>query len=154
MDSSNICVRCDGEGIEYFEEDNRPQSHTCYHCSGSGYVEDDMAFHDKLCQLAVGLATHYVSEMQKDIDSDPDGEGWNFHAAENMMSGRDYFSMKVYDHAAIFSQQLQGFSFEDQKFLIAWEEDAFQNPFIRPKAEKAKAKVFEPMTYTEDHIPF
>ena len=154
MDSSNICVRCDGEGIEYFEEDYRPQSHTCYHCSGSGFVDDEMAFHDKLRQLAVGLATHYVSEMQKDMDSDPEGEGWNFHAAENMMSGRDYFSMKVYDYAAVFSERLQDFSLEDKEFLIAWEEDAFRNPYVKPKAEKFEVKVIQPLAYEDDNIPF
>lgn len=130
MDNSNICVRCNGEGIEYFEEDYRPQSHICYHCSGSGFVDDEMAFHDKLNQVAMTLATYHVSDMQKAIDSDPYGEGWNFHAAENMMSGRDYFSMKVYDYAAVFSQQLQDFSLEDKEFLIAWEEDMFNNSHV------------------------
>lgn len=116
----NTCVRCHGTGRESWFEDGRPQSHICYHCSGSGCVDDEMAFHDRLAEVAHTLAYLHVSEMKNNRDSDPDGEDWNFCAAENMMSSRDYFDMHVYDYAAIYAEQLGNMPLEQQQVLIAW----------------------------------
>lgn len=118
------CIRCNGTGTETFEEDYRIQSHICYHCNGAGKVDDEMAFYDKLSQVALTLAYHHVCEMKQYADSDPYEEGWNFHAAENMMSSKDYFDMKVYDFAGNFSNQLFELPLETQQVLIAWNESA------------------------------
>lgn len=116
----NKCVRCDGTGVESYYEDDCYQQHDCYHCSATGVVDSETAFHDRLMEVAHTLAYNHVSEMRDNRNSDPDGEGWDFCAAENMMSGRDYFDMHVYDYTQMYAQQLNNLSEESQELLIAW----------------------------------
>jgi hypothetical protein len=115
-----ICVRCDGNGFEQFIEDDRYCRDACYHCAGSGKVDDDTAYYDLLSQVAKKLAYRHVCELRDYRNSDPDGEGWDFCAAENMMSGRDYFDMYVYDYTAIFNDQLMNMGLAEIQLLMAW----------------------------------
>ena len=116
----NVCVRCDGTGYESFEEEGCYQQHDCYHCGGTGSVDDDTAFQNKLIVVAQTLAYNHVCEMRNNRNSDPDGEGWDFCAAENMMSGKDYYDMHFYDYTYLYTEQLSKLSHEAQQLLIAW----------------------------------
>ena len=118
----NTCKRCAGSGIESWFEDGRHQQMTCYHCSGGGEVDDETDYQDRLGNVAGTLAYMHVCEMKDRYNSDPEGEGWDFRAAENMMSSRDYFDMHVYDYTCMYAEQLADLPVESQRLLIAWNE--------------------------------
>ncbi len=118
----NICSRCNGTGYEEYDENYRTFYDSCYHCGESGYVNEETHWHDQLADVAKSLAYYHVSEMRNHINSDPDGEGWDFHAAENMMTGSDYFQAKCWNYEDIFIQQLMDLPFETQQVLVAWDE--------------------------------
>lgn len=113
------CIRCRGNGVETFW-DSEWESHVCYHCSGSGRVDEDMAFHDSLQQVAYTLAYNEVSSLRNARNENPDGEDWDFCAAENMMSGWDYFREEVYNRIPAYLDRLIEMSRESQEVLIAW----------------------------------
>lgn len=79
-----------------------------------------MEFYPGLTDLAFALAYHYVSEMRKEIDLDPDGEGWKFHASEYQMSGWDYFQDQVDRYCVEFMSDLVKMPLEKQRVLVAW----------------------------------
>lgn len=117
----HICSRCNGAG-EVYEEDYRTVSDSCYHCGESGFVDDQIHWHDQLLEVAKSLAYYHVSEIKNNINSDPEGEGWNFHAAENMMTGSDYFKAKCWGYEDMFFYQLMELPIQTQEVLVAWDQ--------------------------------
>jgi hypothetical protein len=67
------------------------------------------------------IAYQIESEYRKTCDSDPDGDGYELRAAENMMTTFDYFRSRVWDRQYEIARELSGMSLADQEFLIAWE---------------------------------
>lgn len=117
------CSQCSGEGYVEYEEDEycgRYLRDVCYHCSGSGKISFEEKFQDELAHVATALAHFYVSQRRKAIDSDPDGDGLDLIAAENMMSSFDYFHTQVLDKQSEFYEKLLEMPFEAQELLIAW----------------------------------
>lgn len=116
------CSRCGGQGIEEYEEDDsgRFVKDTCYHCGGTGFLSEEEIFNSQLEEVALTLATSYVRELRHSIDSDPDGDGWELMAAENMMNSWDYFRCKVWDKQEEFIIKLSDLPIEDKILLIAW----------------------------------
>jgi hypothetical protein len=155
--NEDICSRCDGLGYEeYYDEDTyRDVRDTCYHCGGCGRVDSETAYHDRLSGVAHSLAVNSVSELQKWINSNPDGEGWEFHAAENMMRGYEYFQVRVMDYMSDYLDRLMQMSVSDRELLIAWNEMPFQpvRKAETPKAECVSAIPLQPM-YEGNDIPF
>lgn len=84
------CSRCGGEGKRRSLDPLEKAEDTCYHCGGEGKVDDETAFHDRIEALAARMARFEVARKKAACDADPDGEGWAFHAAENMLSPQDY----------------------------------------------------------------
>jgi hypothetical protein len=121
-DPRHKCARCQGEGYEEYEEDGRWVRDACYHCGTAGYVDDDTHFHDRIHSAAATLADMEVSAMRRARNQDPDGEGWDFCAAENMMTGHDYYAMYVYQYTDVFAQQIAEMDLPDQELLVAWNE--------------------------------
>lgn len=115
----NNCIRCSGSGYEVFWDD-RWERDICYHCSGSGFVDDETMWYDKLSMVAHSLAVNKVSSDRDNRNTDPDGEGWDFIAAENMLSGSDYFSLLVEDYTAQYMERLLEMDREKQEVLVAW----------------------------------
>lgn len=117
------CSQCSGEGYVEYEEDEYSGHYVrdvCYHCSGSGKISHEEHVQDELASVAITLADLYVSQKRKAIDSDPDGDGWNLIAAENMMSSFDYFKTQVWDKQSEFYEKLLEMPLEAQELLIAW----------------------------------
>ena len=123
----SICSRCNGTGYEAYDEDYRRVRHSCYHCGETGYVSDETAWQDELGKVASALAYNYVSQMRKDYNSDPEGEGWDFCAAENMMTSSDYFKVKCWEYEDVFMSQLLDLPPETHNVLVAW--NKFNNEY-------------------------
>lgn len=116
----NNCTRCCGDGRVEYHEDNRIVSEVCYHCDGSGKVDQETDFYDKLYSVANALAVMRVNEIRNNYNSVPDGEGWAFLAAENQMSERNYTLTHVYEYTDKYMDSLDKMSRSDQELLIAW----------------------------------
>lgn len=115
----NTCVRCDGEGRETFFDD-RWETEICYHCGGSGKVDAETAFVDSLSAVARTLAYHTVNQMRVQQDNHPDGEGWDFCASENMMTGSEYFLAIMENYVSEYMDRLLEMDRQRQEVLIAW----------------------------------
>lgn len=113
------CSRCDGMGKETFWDD-RWETDICYHCGGSGKVDDETAFVDSLSAVARTLAYHTVNQMRVQQDNHPDGEGWDFCASENMMTGSEYFLAIMENYVAEYMDRLLEMDRQRQEVLIAW----------------------------------
>lgn len=116
------CSSCSGEGFEFFEEDGRMVTHPCYHCGTTGEVDEDTDFHDKLMGVASTLAYYQEKEYRKACNEDPDGDGYDLHAAENMMSTHDYFRNCVYDRQYKLAEEISKLDLTMQKVLVAWDQ--------------------------------
>lgn len=94
------CPKCNGIGYcESIGDEYEPNSvDACYHCGTTGKVSDETYYDDRINKLAAMLSCTAVNSERNSRDSDPDGEGWAFCAAENMMSEYEYTKAKQYDH--------------------------------------------------------
>lgn len=115
------CTRCDF-GIVSYEEDYRMVSDTCYHCGGTGKIDEETYYHDQLVSVAYNLAQIQESEYEKIVNENPDGEGYSFAAAENMMSSYDYYTCRVHDRADLIIKELLNKTVEEKNLLIKWNE--------------------------------
>jgi hypothetical protein len=112
------CSRCNGTGYEYYEDDGRMQTDACYHCGNTGIVEDDVDFSDRLEHVATVMAWKHVKQYKEYCDSNPEGEGFTFAAAENMMSAWDYEKVLVYDYIPQFLNKLLDLEVSAQEAYI------------------------------------
>jgi hypothetical protein len=125
------CLRCDGFGYEVHDEDNRRVQDTCYHCAGSGEVEPEVDLHDRLLRVAYSLAYKEEMEYRKAVDNNPEGEGYEFAAAENMLSVEVYFQDRVGSRQYQFMDQLSGLNSAIQNALLEWNEMPV-SPAVQP----------------------
>jgi len=112
------CSYCGGSGIEVYDEGSMRVEADCYHCNGSGTVDEETAFHDCLEEVATQMAVEYVQEYKKYKNECPDGEGFDFCAAENMMTPFDYEKSLVYFYIPVYMDRLDELSHEAQIDLI------------------------------------
>lgn len=84
------CSRCNGECSRPSLDPLEKARDVCYHCEGTGKVDDDTAFDDRVGALAERLARFEVAKRRAACNADPHGEGWDFHAAENMQTPADF----------------------------------------------------------------
>jgi hypothetical protein len=149
------CPQCDG-GWKMVEEDGRMVEDVCYHCGNTGFITDEQAYMNRVRGVAGKLALTVVMRMKKAANSDPDGEGWSFHAAENMLSDHDYTQNKVWDYEERMMRVLQGM-YDTERHLLDALVDAVDPPEPEPAPEPVKEVVQPaplPKTYTDDDIPF
>ncbi len=149
-DMSAKCEKCGGSGSESYEEDGRMVSDTCYRCSGSGKVDDEVNHHTRMEQVAHIVGAAYVQGWRKSCNEDPEGEGWVFRAAENMMSEHDYTLAMTYEKAAEVGEELSKLSHLAQVALIE---------ALLPKPRTVTAPVAPPpppapVVVESDDIPF
>lgn len=167
------CCRCQGQGKETYDEDGRTVTDVCYHCAGSGKVDEDTDFHDRLHHVASALAYQAESEYRKACDSDPEGDGYNLGAYENGMMPFDYFRCRVLERTPEIAEKLLEMSRSDQEFMIACHEYVPEGkPFVNladmqkpiylidellktsPEVQDACVAMVEATTLTDDDIPF
>jgi hypothetical protein len=89
----STCTRCNGEGsVPSLDEHERARGieDTCYHCGNTGKVDAETAYEDRVYGLAHLLGDAMVRAERDACDSDPQGEGFAFQAAENGVSLHDY----------------------------------------------------------------
>lgn len=148
----NVCVRCDGEGIEFFSDgtfyDARLEQHICYHCNGTGFVDDEANFHDQLFAVAYALASHKVYSMIQEMNNDPESDGFCLMAAENGLSQSDYTQHLIDVKTDEFGAELADKSLEDQQLLIAW-----NNLPVEPIHKNKKQDILvSEFNYSDDQI--
>lgn len=117
-----VCSRCNGQGRDSYEEDNRMVTDACYHCAGSGQVEDEVDLHDRLSKVAYALAHRVETEYRKACDNDPNGDGYDLGAAENMISVEVYFQERVQVSQFEIMNQLESVDSVIQNALLEWHE--------------------------------
>ena len=150
------CPRCHGEGYEEYEEDpGRYVRDACYHCGTTGEVDPDTYFQDQLISVANTLARMEETEYKHWCNNDPDGDGYDLHAAENMLHTGDYFNLRVWDRSVDIAEKLNDMSRADQELLIAWNELPYQGPaIVVNKVVPVSPIHIVEAEYTEDDIPF
>jgi hypothetical protein len=100
------CPKCDN-GWCHFEEDGRPVTDVCYHCGNTGWIDPDTYFKDRIEGLAEVLAVTAVDNERKHCDSNPDGEGWGFMAAEHGCSEYEFTQGAYYNKTATIMNELK-----------------------------------------------
>ncbi len=112
------CLRCGGTGWEYYEEDGRMVQDACYHCGNTGQVDEETDFNDRLHEVASEMAYKSVQQTIKNMNDDPDGEGFAFCAAENMTTPWELEQGMVYERIGTFMDELSKLTFEEQKEYV------------------------------------
>jgi hypothetical protein len=95
---NEACGRCGGEGAQASLDEYERQrgiEDTCYHCGGSGKVDAETAREDRLEALAGTIAAQRARAEREAYDSDPEGDGWDFCAAENGMTGHELLQVRA-----------------------------------------------------------
>jgi hypothetical protein len=126
------CCRCQGQGKESYDDDGRMVTETCWHCAGSGEVEPEVALQDHLLRVAHALAIQEETEYRKARDNDPEGEGYEFCAAEEMMTVHDYFEGRVSDRKFKLTAQMQQLNSSIQNALFEWYEKRLSERLTKP----------------------
>lgn len=147
------CGKCEN-GTQTWDEDGRTVRDICYHCAGTGRIDEELAEHDALNEVAHVLGDAY---MQWRCEPSDEEDGWDvgLAAAENMMSVRDYKMSIAYDHAAEFAEEIQKLSPALQRALkcaLATKPEKVPAPtpvVVEPKKPEAEADLS-----SEDEIPF
>jgi hypothetical protein len=153
------CSRCQGEGRETYDEDGRTVSDVCYHCAGSGKVDEETDFQDRLGAVASSIAYTMERDYRKACNEDPDGDGYDLGAYENGMMPFDYFRSRVWDRTYEIAEKLSHLTLSEQEFLIAWNEQEPEHVAPAPKPSLPEVAVplqvanYGPV-WTEDDIPF
>lgn len=126
------CCRCQGQGKESYDDDGRMVTETCWHCAGSGEVEPEVALQDHLLRVAHALAIQEETKYRKARDNDPEGEGYEFCAAENMMSVHDYFEERVCARKHEYIVDLEKLASPIQNALFEWYEKRLSERLTKP----------------------
>jgi hypothetical protein len=160
------CSRCQGSGYESYDEDGRMVTDACYHCGTTGEVDEETHFHDRLMSVANTLAYQAEREYRQACDNDPEGDGYDLHAAENMMRTSDYFMARVYDRQYSIAEELSKLDQGSQELLVAWNEQPQESllvRFNRSVQEELRASLPSPnggkqadvsALFGDDDIPF
>ena len=123
------CGQCDGEGRVTYEEDGRQVTDACYHCGTTGQIDEDCLWHDHLMECACVLGHAEENEYRTWRDSDHEGEGYDFCAAEHGLRGHEYFSIRCDDRMYEWAPKLADLSLDAQVFLVSWCEDVSPAPW-------------------------
>ena len=113
------CNNCGGCGIECYDDDDRRVEDVCYHCGGTGKVDEETHFHDMLGRVCNYLGFKKAADYQRGANSDPDGEGFDFMASENMLSSYEYFQSLGYTFSDQYMAEMLEKDLDTQRAMIA-----------------------------------
>jgi len=113
------CSRCD-RGVQTYDEDDRRVQDACYHCSGTGRVSHEQSREDDLQHVVATLAYQQACDYRALRNQDPDGEGFDFCAAENQLRPHDYLTEIAWSYEPAIGARLLSLPTEQQDVLIAW----------------------------------
>lgn len=91
-----VCTQCSGGlvPVQDDEQDNRGFVEACYHCNGTGKVDEQTAFNDALSEIVFILAERIVQKKARE------DEEWGLNAGETGLSIRDFTSIEIQKTAA------------------------------------------------------
>ncbi|CAE7860165.1 unnamed protein product [Symbiodinium microadriaticum] len=129
------CGHCGGEGYKWVDDGDdfhsRPVRDACYHCGTEGYISDEQWRQDRLERAASALAADMTEAEIDSANSNPDGEGFAFHAAENGMHEHEYRQACYYENEGRAMAALKLLLDEHRSFLSALTERVA--PSVKPK---------------------
>ncbi len=95
------CGNCGGSGHRMVDEGPEYGGairDACYHCGNTGEIDRDTWFRDRISHAASVLADAMTENEIRSANSNPDGEGFAFHAAENGMREYEYRQACYYEN--------------------------------------------------------
>lgn len=158
------CPVCQGEGSQRSTDPNEVErgiEDDCYHCGTTGKVDDETARNDCLMYVVSLLAMVAVNAMRKAYDSDPEGEGWAFRAAENMMTEWEYTEDAISWQIGQIAPWMNSLTEEEQEFMLqiddpdSWHSVCLANEAIAKQLQsRQKFVALAATVFDEDDIPF
>lgn len=171
------CSTCRGDRYIYDREGDREVKDVCYHCIGLGTVESEVDRQDRLQRVAATLGYLAEVEYRKACDSDPEGEGYAFRAAEHMQTPEEHFQWRVIDRQFDYTEKLASLDQYIQDALLEWhaqpraiskqdpspneampssEPDTLQSADVPPLVDSNQSYTMTDMSavFGEDDIPF
>ncbi len=160
-----ICGACGGSGsvlscdpVEVARGIDEP----CYHCGTTGKVSEEQAKRYRLVSVAGQLAEQEVEAWRASCNLNPDGEGWAFRAAENMMAERDYTLAVIMETQDRIEIWLDCLTEEAQDFMLQIDDSNSWHALCFQAERDAKRYIGndwrspeDPIRYeTGDDIPF
>lgn len=144
---------CDG-GQRFGRENDRNTQEGCYTCGGTGRITEAQYRDRRRSEMFEILGADVVAAMRQSANSDPEGEGWDFHAAENQMSGYEFAQVRAAGEAEKISRLFKRLEDEGHGDMI----DALVDrivPFDEDLRIKPKAAQPAPVPVgNEADIPF
>ena len=128
------CRRCSGEGgLRSLDDHEVAQGifDLCYHCGGSGRVTDEVDDADEVEDMLMSIAWTRAYEWRAAVNSDPEGEGFDFRAAENGMSPHDYLTDRTYYELSAVQARYALLDDRERAVLLAWHR-SFQCQTVNP----------------------
>lgn len=128
MHGDQVCLRCDGEGRQVWDEGGVRCLDACYACMGRGWVDEDAAHVQRLAVACEHLGALRAAEYRRWRDLDPEGEGFALCAAENALSPREYEWSLATSYAYDAMRDVAAWSVERQEWLLAFAEWPWREP--------------------------
>lgn len=118
------CRQCSGEGeLRSLDDDEAARGivDVCYHCSGSGVVDADTDLADEVDAMLMAIAWQRAYEWRAAVNSDPEGEGLDFRAAENGVSSYEYLVGRAYAELPAVQARYEAMTPGERDLLLAWD---------------------------------
>lgn len=104
------CPQCNGEKRVWVDEPGHPQGgcyDACYHCGNTGEITEEQHQANRLEGVAEQLAIRAADDQRRAANSNEDGEGWAFMAAENGLHEHEYTQVVTWGLVDRIKRQLQ-----------------------------------------------
>jgi hypothetical protein len=123
------CPQCNGMKVVPVDEDGHRFEDACYHCGATGVVPDPTekdVRNDRIAKAVHVVAARLIRYAQFSADTEPNGDGWAFGAAEGHIPLYQYNQMREYDAELRVKEALD--SIEDTHVVDLLVEFILQEP--------------------------
>lgn len=117
--TAQVCLRCDGEGRQVWDEDGVRCLDQCYACLGLGWVAEDAAHDQALGAACDRLGSLRAAAYRRARDEDPEGEGFALCAAESMLSPWEYEQALAMTFSEDAMREVASWPLDRQEWLVA-----------------------------------